>query len=514
VLGIGSVSEELGLERTRSFAVVDRGFTLPDLTTVSPVAIVTDPVQIDAATTYFDTVDLRLAARHMTLRHRTGGDGGAWDLRTSGDDPAIEVRTDPREKEPSVPAELTELVRSSVRDKDLVPVASVRTVRVERRLLDAEGRELARVGDDQHHGLRFALGGADLTHWRELSVELLDGDHDLLAAVSSSLHAAGLAPASTAKIDRVLGHDHDAVIDLRPSPLDGTVGGILATRLREGIALLVEQDWALRTYGHDAVLDMRVVVRRLRSDLAIWRPYLARECTDPVRAELSWFGGLLGRLCDAEMLDARLGESVRHLPADMLVGPVAERVQRELQERTFVASERVTAAIESVRYCALLDALESLAHDPPLSKRAAGRAEDVLAARVAKAITSFDRAAGALGAPASPEVRNDRLHEVRKAARRVRYAAGASEPQLGKRARRLAQRMTELQDLLADHRDSVVARETLQEIGAAAHVAGESAFTYGVLHGLERDRGEEALRAFEAARVALGPSKVHRWTPI
>jgi CHAD domain-containing protein len=513
VLGIGSVSEGLGLERTRNFAVVDRGFTLPDLTTVSPVATVTDPVEIDAATTYFDTVDLRLAARQITLRHRTAGERGAWDLRTSGDDPAIEIRTDPEETEPTVPAELTELVRGSVRDQDLVPVASVRTVRVERRLLDADGRELARIGDDQHHGLRFALGGADLTHWRELSVELLDGDHDLLAALSSSLHAAGLAPASAAKLDRVLGHDHSAVIDLRMHPLDGTVGGLVAGRLREGIALLVEQDWALRNDGHDALCDLRVVVHRLRSDLAIWRPYFDRERTDPVRPELSWLGGLLGRLWDAEMLDARLSGSVRSLPADMLVGPVAERVRRELQERTFVASERVTAAIESVRYCALLDSLEALSDDPPLSERAPETAAEALAARVAKTIIRFDRAAGSLDVPASAEVRNDRLHEVRKAARRVRYAAEAAEPQLGKRARRLAERMTELQDLLGDYRDSVVARQALQEIGAAAHVAGESAFTYGVLHGLERDRGEDAVRAFEAARIALGPSKVHRWTP-
>ena len=106
-------------------------------------------------------------------------------------------------------------------------MASVRTVRVERRLLDAEGRELARVGDDQHHGLRFALGGADLTHWRELTVELLDGDHDLLAAVSSSLHDAGLAPTSTAQLDRVLGQDHARGHRSPQAPGDGTVGVLL-----------------------------------------------------------------------------------------------------------------------------------------------------------------------------------------------------------------------------------------------------------------------------------------------
>ena len=78
---------------------------------------------------------------------------------------------------------------------------------------------------------------------------------------------------------------------------------------------------------------------------------------------------------------------------------------------------------------------------------------------------------------------------MRKATRRVRYAARATEPQLGRRARRLADSMTDLQDLLGERRHSVVARQALQDIGGAAHVAGESAFTYGILHGIEARPG-------------------------
>ena len=95
--------------------------------------------------------------------------------------------------------------------------------------------------------------------------------------------------------------------------------------------------------------------------------------------------------------------------------------------------------------------------------------------------------------------------------RRAGCAAEALEPRFERRARRLADQMRGLQDLLEEHRESVVARRVLSEIGAVAHVAGESAFTYGVLHGIERDRGEEAERAFEAARGSLAPPKLHRW---
>ena len=64
---------------------------LPARACAAPIVlcVIVTPVETDDATTYFDTVDLRLAARQITLRHRSTGDGGAWDLRTSADDPAI-----------------------------------------------------------------------------------------------------------------------------------------------------------------------------------------------------------------------------------------------------------------------------------------------------------------------------------------------------------------------------------------------------------------------------------------
>ena len=108
--------------------------------------MVTDPVETDIATTYFDTVDLRLAARQITVRApppATAGLGSAHPGRRRPGHPRCGPSPGPRIR-PCRP-ELAELVRGSVRDKDLAPVASVRTVRVERRLLDADGRELARV---------------------------------------------------------------------------------------------------------------------------------------------------------------------------------------------------------------------------------------------------------------------------------------------------------------------------------------------------------------------------------
>ena len=48
--------------------------------------------------------------------------------------------------------------------------------------------------------------------------------------------------------------------------------------------------------------------------------------------------------------------------------------------------------------------------------------------------------------------------------------------------------MKKLQAVLGDHHDAVVARDTAREIGVRAHLAGENAFSFGLLYeGCQRD---------------------------
>jgi hypothetical protein len=42
----------------------------------------------------------------------------------------------------------------------------------------------------------------------------------------------------------------------------------------------------------------------------------------------------------------------------------------------------------------------------------------------------------------------------------------------------------------------VVARETLRQVGVAAHLAGENGFSFGLLYGLEQARADDALRGY------------------
>ena len=82
------------------------------------------------------------------------------------------------------------------------------------------------------------------------------------------------------------------------------------------------------------------------------------------------------------------------------------------------------------------------------------------------------------------------LHEMRKAGKRLRYAAEVSEPALGKPAKKLVKAVKELQELLGEHQDSYVARDLLRELGAAAAAEGANGFAYGWLLRDEQARAE------------------------
>ncbi|WP_124344247.1 CHAD domain-containing protein, partial [Cellulomonas algicola] len=110
------------------------------------------------------------------------------------------------------------------------------------------------------------------------------------------------------------------------------------------------------------------------------------------------------------------------------------------------------------------------------------------------------------------DARDPARHEVRKAARRARYAATTAALVVGRPARRSASRAHDVQDVLGRQQDTVVRRETLRRLGVQAHLDGDNAFTFGRLHALEQAAAQSAERdALRAIRRALAP-KHRAWT--
>ncbi|MFI7013261.1 CHAD domain-containing protein [Streptomyces sp. NPDC050164] len=479
-------------EIERKYESEDSG--IPDLTGVAGVAAVLDKGVAHLDATYYDTADERLAASSVTLRRRTGGSDAGWHLKFPV---APGVRDEIHAPlSDTLPDTLAGLVRSRVRGGELLPVVRLRSDRDVRHLVDVDGRLLAEVSVDAVRADRLTAGGGE-AQWTEIEVELADGgDPAFLDKVGKRLRKAGVRPsASASKLARALaetapGRQRASVSAGEPV----TAADHVLAYLRAQRDALVELDPAVRRDAEDSVHSMRVATRRLRSTFKSYGEILDRTVTDPVGDELKWLAGELGLDRDREVLTERLTAALAEVPATLVRGPVEERLHTWASAEQGGARGRLIGVLDSRRYLALLDALDALIADPPLRKAAGKKPHK----RIAKAVKKdFRKVAELVERAVELEPGTDRdvaIHEARKKTKRARYAAEAARPALGKPAQALGKSMKSLQNLLGEHQDSVMARQALRELSAVAHAAGESDFTYGLLHEREEQRAVRVER--------------------
>jgi CHAD domain-containing protein len=502
---------------------VDGDATLPRLDAIDGVSAVGDPVTHELEATYFDTEELTLAGAGITIRRRTGGEDAGWHLKLPAAEGRHEVRLPPGRAVRTVPKELRTAVQGFVRGRRLGPVATLRTRRTVRSLLDADGAVLAEVADDEVTAeVPTGDGEAGPESWREWEVELVDGGSPMLAALAPALREAGARPATAAsKLARALGDRAPT----GPTPLRPTAprlrrkspaSAVIGWRLTEQAAELRRLDPLVRRDVPDAVHKMRVAMRRLRSALATYRPFVDREVTDPLREELKWIAGVLGEARDTEVIHARIDALVateqREHP-DLVGRDVMPLVDRVLGEHYRAVHDAAVAAMESERYFALLDRLDAVVADPPWTGRAARPAKAVLPARVERDYRRLRRRVRAAAEAEDPHQHDALLHEVRKAAKRARYAAETLVPVYGRDAERFVEATKRVQSVLGDHHDSVVSRQDLRELSEIATEEGVNAFTFGVLHAREDEAARGVERKFDKAWAKASQPKRRSWLP-
>jgi CHAD domain-containing protein len=548
---------QVSTEVERKFDV-GPGFVLPSLGGLPGVSVVSEPREFDLDATYLDTADLRLLRHRMTLRRRTGGEDAGWHLkRPRGDGERDELSHPLGRSGRTVPAELRAAAEVQLRGAELGPVVRLQTRRLVTLLTGEGGAVLAEVADDAVTATLPAGDGrsADVRRWRELEVELVGGDLELLAAVGQRLLDAGAWPSeSRSKLGRALADRVAAVGAGAPGSAGGAgaggagasaaggsaadasaaagaqsaaqrgvpnparpgkrrerAGTVVLGQLSDLVAQLMTQDPRARADAPDGVHQMRVATRRLRSCLSTFRPLFDRTVTDPLRDELAWLAGELGGARDAEVIRDHLLEDLDRQPADVVRGPVRDRVVATMRQRHAAAHDELLTALDGARYFALLDALDALTARPPLTETARGRADDVLLPLVARTWQRTDRLVRAVDNATDAAQRDLFLHDVRKSAKRARYAAEALTGRYGAPARRFAGRMKAVQEILGDHQDSVVIRHEILALAAAAEAAGEPTFTYGRLHAREEQRGMLSQAQFARCWLRAARPSVRAW---
>ena len=480
------------------------GAPLPDLDGLPGVAAESGREEQRLEARYYDTEDLRLIRGGITLRRRQGGSDPGWHLKLpEGGDSRREIQLPLARATLQVPKELGRLVRAFTRGEALAPVAEISTVRHRVVLLDEAGGSLAEVVDDDVSA--STLGSqTELSHWREIEVELTGGGQRLLAAADKRLRRSGLRPAGRqAKLERALAGQLPLRNGSRhPVPLR-TAADVVLAYAGSQVAAIMALDPLVRRDEPDALHQMRVATRRLRSTLKTFGHVLRAEDTGRIGDELKWLGGVLGASRDAEVMAGRLQAGLDGLPPELIMGPVRARVRAHFAPVAAESRAAVLEVLDGGRYLSLLDSLDALLIDPPLTPDAGRPAADVLPAAVRHARRRLRRRMRrARHVPPGPD-RDTALHEARKAAKRTRYAAEAVGPAFGKPARRFAKRVKTIQSVLGDHHDGVVARATIRDLGVQAHLAGENAFAFGALYEQDACRAldleAQARRAWKRA---------------
>jgi len=319
----------------------------------------------------------------------------------------------------------------------------------------------------EHPEGRFASGPARPSVVDQVEPQV--AEEELLAE-------AGLLPALLA---RALGDRAPA-----PDPRDKIKVNPLFRYAKEQRDDLTRFDPGVRRGDGEAVHKMRVATRRLRSCLKTFKRTFG--AADEVRDELKWLAGLLGEVRDGQVLQGKLLDGVEF-------PEVAERVRGHLEAQVERGRTALDEALESERYLALLDRIDRLVD---LTARVEDNPLKRVRSDLHKADDLLDRALAA--------GEDHELHEARKAYKRARYAVEVFEPSVGKPAKQLVKALTDLQDVLGAHQDSVVARELLEQWGS-------DSFHFGILWARQEQVGRETYAQLPVVVEASRKKKLRKW---
>lgn len=481
----------------------------------------------EQASTYFDTDRLDLKKADILLRvRRTGkkriqtvklGNGtglfarGEWERIITSDEPDFSAAKH---------TPLSRVLDSKVRRR-LRPVFQTLIQRRRYRLMENGSSIEAAVDQGQ---VTTDAGSLPLC---ELELELKQGRvKDLFRAARNIGRSIPMTLATKSKSAR--GYDLLAGTDGRSAAK--TAEFALNKRARTGAAFqaiarrclqqIVENVPAVSRGNGDALHQMRIGLRRLRTAISLLSEMLADTKREFIKAELKWASAELSRARDIDVFESEVGTHANGTDGDDLSG--VDRLRRALKVKREGAFHQAGEVVRSARFRNLLletsewietgDWITSKhkrcreLRDMPIRKFA--RKE--LARRYKKVLK---RGKGL------ERLNEAQRHKLRIAGKKLRYAVEffktlfSKKPQT-RRSDRLLKSLKTFQDALGALNDirvrELLARDISQysEAGEDEAAAREAAFAAGVLLGIEKAGVPKRLAEADAAYSRLRRAKV------
>lgn len=485
---------------------VHPSFDVPEIEGRAGVVEVQEQPTLTLHSTYYDTVDLRLARNGVTLRYRKEDNGSLWTLKLPIEDKPAEVRNEidfvapPQE----IPSDAVDLVVGFTRAAPLDEVATLETKRARWKLIGKGDTELAIVYHDE---VAVIDDDRALTRFREIELESLGVGIKKLVAIGEALREAGAVPSEPVpKAVRALGPRATAPPDVPSLPKlepSGPAGDAVKAILVRSIDRLIANHAAARLGDDEVVHQMRVAVRRLRSCLRTFDPLIDPSWSSETIPELKWLADLLGDVRDLDVLKERFDRTGIDLKPE--IEPLFEAIADGLTGSRAALHE----GLRSKRYSDLLERLVRSAQNPPVTPEATRPAVEALTPHVMVTWKKLRKAVKAAGKKPSAEA----LHRIRIRAKRARYAVEATAPALGASGRKaagFAKAAARLQDVLGEHQDAVVAESKIRGI-AGRNLNGSYAVAAGRLIERQTTSAAEARRVWPKAWERLDRKKSRSW---
>ncbi len=231
------------------------------------------------------------------------------------------------------------------------------------------------------------------------------------------------------------------------------------------LARLLEEEVNVRDEAHgEAIHDMRVATRRLRSALDIFGPYYRKHVTKMLRRDLRKLGRALGAVRDLEVVRKRFETDIETMDASIREGlqPLLDAWQDQLK----ADRDDLLNLLDGERYTDLIDYLVEFVSTPYSEAIERPDPQDptpFLARHVAPVLIYQKYENVRAYEPFLAGAALDTLHALRIEAKRLRYTLEAFEEVLASDAKRVIEATKALQDHLGELQDARVATGMMQD---------------------------------------------------
>ena len=289
------------------------------------------------------------------------------------------------------------------------------------------------------------------------------------------------------------------------TPVAGPAALAVRAALTRSVERLLLCDPAARQGLTEGVHGMRTSTRRLRSALRTFGELVRAEWALPIEEELKWLAQMLGAVRDLDVLRDRLLRDAGRSKA--ILAPLFRALAEEHERASAVLKD----VLQGDRYRVLIDRLEQAVLVTPVRLDVGSRRRSELPRLAAKSWKSLMKRARAL----RPNDPDKDFHDVRKRAKRARYAAEDLAEVIGKRrakeAIRFAQGLTKVQDVLGEHQDAVTAAQTISRIVATQPTDVPFKLTAHRLLKLQLRLADDARERYFKVWDKLDRKKRRRW---